>query len=57
MRDRRKLSVYRYYKVEVALSENTYLLVAVATFTVETRHLTQEVRKCAMYPEGDNERR
>ena len=57
MRDRRKLSVYRYYKVEVALSENTYLLVAVATFTVETRHVTQEVHKCAMYPEGDNERR
>ena len=37
--------------------QKTYLLVTVATFTVETRHVIQVVHNCAMYPEGDKERR
>ena len=53
MRDIKKKSIDHFLKVEVALSENTILLVTIATATLEMRQMTPNVHKvCNIYGRG-----
>ena len=40
-----KSTIDHLYKIGGGLSENTFILVTIATVTMETRHVTQKVRK------------